>query len=71
MTEFAFLALFAVAFFEELAEDGLGVDAEGDFLDLDRFEEFGSFALGLFGGGFLALSLFLFGCLLLFLWRFA
>lgn len=71
MTELAFLALFTVTLLEELAQDGLRVDAEGDLLNLHRFEEFGGLALGLFGCGLLSLSLFLFRCFLLFFRRFA
>lgn len=43
VAEFAFAALVAVALLEELAEHCLGIDAEGNFLDLYGFEEFGDF----------------------------
>lgn len=57
MAEFAFLALFAVALFEEYAEYGLGIHAEGHLLRLHGFEEFGGLAFGRFGGGFFAFFL--------------
>ena len=56
MTEFALLPLLAAPLFVELTEHGFWVDAEGHFLDLDGFEEFGGFPLRGFGGGFFALT---------------
>lgn len=60
MAEFAFLALFAIALFEEDAEHRFGIHAEGHFLHLHGFEKFGSFALGGFGGELLSFFLRLF-----------
>lgn len=61
MAEFAFLALFAVALFEEYAQDCFWVDSKGHFLHLHGFEEFGRFAFRGFGGGFFSLLLRFFG----------
>ena len=61
MTELALFPLLAAPLFIELAEHGFWVDAEGHFLDLDGFEEFGGFPLCGFGSGFFALTGGLFG----------
>lgn len=55
--EFAFAALVAMPFLEELAEHGLGVDTEGNLLHLNGLEEIGDLLLGFFGGGLLLLTL--------------
>lgn len=56
VAELALLALVAAALLVELAEHGLRIDAEGHFLHLHGLEQLGGFALGGFGGGFLALA---------------
>lgn len=61
VAELAFLALLARALLVELAQHGLGVHTEGDFLYLDGLEEGGGFSLGGFRGGFLFLAGGLFG----------
>lgn len=61
VAELALLALLAAALLVELAEHGLGVDAEGDLLDLHGLEQLGGFALGGFGGGLFAFAGGLFG----------
>lgn len=56
VAELALLALLAAALLVELAQHRLRVDAEGHFLHLHRLEQLRGFALGGFGGGFLALA---------------
>lgn len=57
VAELAFATLFTMALFEKLTHNGLGVDAKRHFLHLHRFEQLGSLALGLFGGGLFSLAL--------------
>ena len=66
MRELAFATLVAVALFEELAEHGLGVDAERNLLHLDGLEKLGRFLLGFLSGLLLPLALQFLGFLLFF-----
>ena len=61
MTELALPPLVAVSLLVELTEDGFGVDAEGDFLNLHGLEELGDFAAGVLSGLLFLLARELFG----------
>jgi hypothetical protein len=50
MRKLALPSLFTSALFEELTQYSLGIHTKGHFLDLNGFEEFGSFAFCGFGG---------------------
>jgi len=50
VTELALSALVTSTLFEELTEHRLGVDTEGNLLDLNGLEEFGGLSLCGFGG---------------------
>ena len=68
MTELALLPLLTIPRLEKQAQHSLWIDAEGDFLRLDGFEEICGFLSGRFGGGFFLLTLGFFCGLALFFW---
>jgi hypothetical protein len=55
--ELAFAPFIAMALFEELAEYGFRIDAEGHFLHLDWLEKLGDLSLGVFRGFLFLLAL--------------
>jgi hypothetical protein len=71
VAELAFPPLFAMALFEKLTDNGLGIDAKRYFLHLYGLEQFGSLSLGLLGRGFFGFALGLFCFSFLFVGVFA
>lgn len=69
VTEFTLLAFLTSTLFEELTQHRLGVHTERHFLDLDRLEQLGGFALCGFGGELFLFTGFLLGLLALGLGR--